>query len=66
MGGWLTTAESVMLGLVGDSRVAQFKSVQKLIHDKSLPAGLQMFCSEDDVINTTTDGSGKPLVKSSL
>ena len=39
MGCWLTTSESVILSLVGDSRVPQFKSLQKLIHDKSLDAG---------------------------
>lgn len=53
MGCWLTTSESVILSLVGDSRVPQFKSLQKLIHDKSLDAGLD-------------PNDGPPILKSSL
>ena len=40
MGAWLTTAESVILSMVGDSRLPQFKSIQALIREKSLAAGL--------------------------
>ena len=40
MGAWLTTAESVILSMVGDSRLPQFKSIQALIREKSLEAGL--------------------------
>ena len=40
MGAWLTTAESVILSMVGDSRLPQFKSIQALIREKSLGAGL--------------------------
>ena len=59
MGAWLTTAESVILSLVGDSRAAQFKSLQKLIHDKSLEAGL-------DNTKDNSDNQSPVLIKSSL
>ena len=41
MGAFLNTAESVILSVAGDSRVAQFKNIQKIIHDGSDPAGLE-------------------------
>ena len=41
MGAFLNTAESVILSIAGDSRVAQFKNIQKIIHDGSDPAGLE-------------------------
>ena len=41
MGAWLTTAESVILSMVGDSRLPQFKLIQALIREKSLEAGLK-------------------------
>ena len=41
MGAFLNTAESVILSIAGDSRVAQFKTIQKIIHDGSDPAGLE-------------------------
>ena len=40
MGAFLNTSESVILSLTGDSRVAQFKRIQKIIHEGSDPAGL--------------------------
>merc|ERR1719471_232338 len=40
MGAWLTTSESVLLSLVADSRLPQFKMIQELIRDKSKEAGL--------------------------
>ena len=45
MGAFLNTAESVILSVAGDSRVAQFKNIQKIIHDGSDPAGLEQ-CEE--------------------
>ena len=41
MGASLNTAESVILSVAGDSRVAQFKNIQKIIHEGSDPAGLE-------------------------
>ena len=41
MGAFLNTAESVILSVAGDSRVAQFKNIQKIIHEGSDPAGLE-------------------------
>ena len=41
MGAFLNTAESVILSIAGDSRVAQFKNIQKIIHEGSDPAGLE-------------------------
>ena len=41
MGAFLNTAESMILSVAGDSRVAQFKNIQKIIHDGSDPAGLE-------------------------
>ena len=43
MGAFLNTAESVILSVAGDSRVAQFKNIQKIIHDGSDPAGLEQW-----------------------
>ena len=40
IGAFLNTAESVILSLTGDSRVPQFKNIQKIIHEVSDPAGL--------------------------
>ena len=45
MGAFLNTAESVILSVAGDSRVAQFKNIQKIIHEGSDPAGLER-CEE--------------------
>ena len=42
MGAFLNTAESVILSIAGDSRVSQFKNIQKIIHDGSDPAGLEL------------------------
>ena len=42
MGAFLNTSESVILSLVGDSRVPQFKTIQKIIQEGSQPAGLDL------------------------
>lgn len=39
-GAWLTTSESVLLGLVGDSAHPKFREVQKLIWDPAPDSGL--------------------------
>ena len=59
MGAWLTTAESVILSMVGDSRLPQFKSIQALIREKSLVAGL-------DTQEDNPGESGNILEKSKL
>ena len=48
MGAFLNTAESVILSLTGDSRVAQFKNIQKIIHEGSDPAGLAQFGDREE------------------
>lgn len=40
MGAWLTTSESVILGLVGDYTHPKFKEVQRLIRDPAPDSGL--------------------------
>ncbi|GFT35396.1 isochorismatase domain-containing protein 2 [Nephila pilipes] len=40
MGAWLTTSESVMLGLVGDYTHPNFKEIQKLIREPTPESGL--------------------------
>ena len=60
MGVWLTTAESVILSMVGDSRLPQFKSIQALIREKSLEAGLNQIQEDNPGV------SGSTLEKSKL
>ena len=60
MGAWLTTAESVILSMVGDSRLPQFKSIQALIREKSLEAGL------NDTQENNPENRGNTLEKSKL
>ena len=48
MGAFLNTAESVILSIAGDSRVAQFKNIQKIIHEGSDPAGLEQCQQEQE------------------
>ena len=60
MGAWLTTAESVILSMVGDSRLPQFKSIQAMIREKSLAAGL------DEEEGDTKKVSDATSVKSKL
>ncbi|KFM78382.1 Isochorismatase domain-containing protein 2, mitochondrial, partial [Stegodyphus mimosarum] len=43
MGAWLTTSESVILGLVGDAAHPKFKEVQKIIRDPAPESGLLSF-----------------------
>lgn len=62
MGAWLTTAESVILSMVGDSRLPQFKSIQALIREKSLEAGL----NEAQENNPRNSGRENTLEKSKL
>lgn len=40
MGAWITTSESVILGLVGDASHPKFKDVQRLIRDPAPDSGL--------------------------
>jgi len=40
MGAWLTTSESIILGLVGDASHPKFKEVQRLIRDPAPDSGL--------------------------
>ena len=63
MGAFLNTAESVILSVAGDSRVAQFKNIQKIIHDGSDPAGLEQ-CEEKQELDRSNQAETR--IKSKL
>ena len=52
MGAFLNTAESVILSVAGDSRVSQFKNIQKIIHDGSDPAGLEQSEEKQELVRS--------------
>ena len=60
MGVWVTSAEAVILALVGDSRSPHFRAVQSLVHHQSMEAGLGRGQEGEG------DRVGEPVVKSSL